>query len=252
MRSGLESPSALAKILYSCPSLRSLSLEPEHFFETVMDPQGTWDNITSLAIIKDFARFGGSCMDMVFSSFHFPSLNEVVVKNDSFLGTWPSDAYISFITTSPCMITTFTLHGISISDLDLVLALRAMPLILHLDIENFDAHYAKNPITLHLMLSLRLQSMSSSLAPKLHTLRLISKCDVPFKDSAFISMVKSRWFKPGSALSASMLSMGKACIRSVVLKFTWRAVDAKVYKPLRNLDAEGLRVVVIGTNGVQV
>jgi hypothetical protein len=44
--------------------------------------------------------------------------------------------------------------------------------------------------------------------------------------------------------------MGRGCIRSVVLKFGWREVDAEVYKPLRILDKEGLRVVVAGTNGV--
>jgi hypothetical protein len=166
--------------------------------------------------------------------------------------TWPSDAFISFITTSSCMITTFTLSGISISDLELVLALQVMPSILHLDITDTDPIPTRCPITSHLMSSLQLQPMSSSLAPKLHSLRLISYHKATFEDSAFISMVESRWFKPGSSLSSTMFSMGKACIRSVVLKLAWREVDAEVYQPLRILDAEGLRVVVAGTNGVQV
>jgi hypothetical protein len=219
-----------------------------------MDPtaQGAWHNITSLAIVDE--NYGQarpkSCAEIVFSSFRFPSLDEVIVKNESYQ-TWPSDSFVSFLSTS-CMVTRFTLHGCSVSDLDLIAALRAMPSILHLDIENSKSLSSRSPITSGLMLSLRLQSMSSSLAPKLHTLRLISKRKYPFEDSAFISMVESRWFKPSSALSATMFSMGKACIRSVVFKFTWREVDAEVYKPLRNLDAEGLRVVVVGTNGVQV
>ncbi|KAF9063716.1 hypothetical protein BDP27DRAFT_1334744, partial [Rhodocollybia butyracea] len=58
-------------------------------------------------------------------------------------------------------------------------------------------------------------------------------------------MVESRWFRPGSELSTAMLTMGRACIRSIVLKFnSMREVDVEIYKPLRNLDAEGLRVVV--------
>lgn len=49
-----------------------------------------------------------------------------------------------------------------------------------------------------------------------------------------------------------MLAVGRGSIRSVVLKFSWRELDAEVYKPLRVLDQEGLRVVVAGTNGHQV
>ncbi|KAF9075310.1 hypothetical protein BDP27DRAFT_1359008 [Rhodocollybia butyracea] len=222
MNMGLESSSVLAKILHNCPSLKSLSLESKNFVDdSIPHLQGTWYNITSLAIVevehnKDVVQHI-SCAKMVFSSFRFPSLNEVVVK-----------------------------------DLELVAALRVMPSILHLDIENTDAHPSLSPITSRLMSSLRHQSASFSLAPKLHSLRLISKCKVPFDDSIFIEMVESRWFKPGSDLATAIFSMGKACIRSIVLKISWREVDAKVYQLLQNLDAEGLRVVVAGTNGVQL
>ncbi|KAF9060545.1 hypothetical protein BDP27DRAFT_1429981 [Rhodocollybia butyracea] len=94
-------------------------------------------------------------------------------------------------------------------------------------------------------------STSLSLVPKLHSLHLIYT-SAAFDDAAFVTMVQSRWFKPGSNLSAEMLAMGRSSIRSVVLKFTLREADADIYKPLRGLDAEGLRVVVTGTNGVQV
>jgi hypothetical protein len=72
-------------------------------------------------------------------------------------------------------------------------------------------------------------------------------------NSAFVNMVDSRWFKPGSDLLVKMLAVGRSSIRSVVLKFTQQEVDTDIYHPLRALDAEALRVVVVtGTNGIQV
>ncbi|KAF9063706.1 hypothetical protein BDP27DRAFT_1367801 [Rhodocollybia butyracea] len=244
----------LTKILHNYPSLCSLSLEIEPFDvedldSEVRDPmvQDTWRNITCL-VIRTF--WEPSWLKMLFSSFRFPSLNEVVLKDES-TETWPADDFISFVTNSSCIITTLTLRGLSISDLDLIAVLRVIPSISYLEIDDFE-HSSESPITSHFMQSLQHQSTSSPLAPKLRSLRLISKHEQLFDDATFISMVESRWFKPGSDLSAAMFSMGNACIRSVVLKFSWREVDAEVYQPLRNLDAEGLRVVVAGTNGVQV
>ncbi|KAF9063704.1 hypothetical protein BDP27DRAFT_1451142 [Rhodocollybia butyracea] len=254
----LSSPAELANILNNCPSLKTLSLELKRIDQEVRDPtaQGTWHNITSLAIMEQSAEYGsltGSCSEMVFSSLRFPSLTELVVKGRP-QRTYATDPLISFITTSSCIITTFTIYGLSVSDVDLIAALQVMPSILHLEIDDkFDFYsYQQSPISSHLMSSLRHQSTSDSLAPKLHSLCLISKYKEPFDDATFIGMVESRWFKPGSDLSAAMFSAGKACIRSIVLKFCWREVDREVYQPLRNLDAEGLRVVVVGKNRVQV
>ncbi|KAF9063708.1 hypothetical protein BDP27DRAFT_1334734 [Rhodocollybia butyracea] len=180
------------------------------------------------------------------------------------------DIFIPFITASS-MITRFTLRGLSCLDSNLVAALRLMPSISYLEVDDSGSDsvdtdslwkeptrfhlgtvVSRSPITSHLMSSLRHQSTSIALAPKLHSLRLISEREEPFDDATFISMVESRWFKPGSDLSALMFSMDKTSIRSVVLKFSWREVNAEVYQPLRNLDAEGLRVVVAGRNGVNV
>ncbi|KAF9063705.1 hypothetical protein BDP27DRAFT_1334728 [Rhodocollybia butyracea] len=258
MDMGLSSPTQLANILNNCPSLKSLSLELKRINQEVQDPpvQGTWHNITALTIMEQSVEYGsltGSCSEMVFSSLRLPSLTELVVKGST-QRTYATNTLISFITTSSCTITTFTLHGLSVSDVDLIAVLQAMPSILHLEIDDQVDYYShqRSPISSHLMSSLRHQSTSISLAPKLHSLRLISEHKEPFDDATFISMVESRWFKPGSDLSAAMFSVGKACIRSIVLTFSWREVDAEVYQPLQNLDAEGLRVVVTGTNGVQV
>ncbi|KAF9059695.1 hypothetical protein BDP27DRAFT_454480 [Rhodocollybia butyracea] len=246
----VASPTELANTLRNCPFLKKLLLL---FDVEVQDPmaQGMWKNITWLNMMEPFEQH----LNMVFLSFSFPSLTELIVESEFHETTWPVESFGSFVTTSSCMITAFTLRGISISDLDLIAALRVMPSISYLKIDDInDIDSAQRTITSHLISSLRHQSTSFLLAPKLHSLHLISvrKSKVPFDDATFIGMVESRWFKPGSDLSAAMFSMGKACIRSVVLTFSWREVDAEVYQPLRNLDAEGLRVVVAGTNGVQV
>ncbi|KAF9060539.1 hypothetical protein BDP27DRAFT_1370454 [Rhodocollybia butyracea] len=147
--------------------------------------------------------------------------------------------------------------GISMSDLDLIAVLRVMPALLDLQVNKklrfhvYSSTY-QNPITSHLLLTLTHDpSTSISLVPKLHSLDMRYTSVDPFDDAAFISMIKSRWIKPGSDLSVEMLAMGRSSLRSVVLKLDEREVDADIYKPLRILDAEGLRVVVSGTNGVQ-
>ncbi|KAF9066389.1 hypothetical protein BDP27DRAFT_1423910 [Rhodocollybia butyracea] len=189
----------------------------------------------------------------LFSHFDFPSLNNLYMDMP-YGGShdWKANVFTSFISRSSCMITTFTLRDILMSDSELIEVLRVLPALLHLEIHHNER--SQGPITSHLISSLIHQSTSISLIPKLHSLDLTSRSDTgdTFDDSVFVSMVQSRWFKPGSDLSAEMLALGRASIRSVVLKFFTRKLDAEVYKPLRILDAEGLRVVVIGMNGMQV
>ncbi|KAF9058749.1 hypothetical protein BDP27DRAFT_1343012 [Rhodocollybia butyracea] len=205
--------------------------------------------------------YKGSYLELVLLTFDLPSLNMIVIdSNEGASVNWPTEIFISFISRSSCMITTFTLHGTPLSDLDLIAVLHVMPSLFHLEIEdynwgNLQAQYS--PITSNLISSLiQHESTSVSLVPKLHTLRLVSqrRHTGTFDDSIFVSMVESRWFRPGSDRSAAMSKMGRSCIllRSVVLKFTWRKLNAKVYKPLWILDKEGLRVVVAGKNGIQV
>jgi hypothetical protein len=122
-----------------------------------------------------------------------------------------------------------------------------MPELLHLEIDNSGPQPI--PIMTHLISNLtQHRSTSDSLIPKLHTLSLKHILGT-FSAQSFVTMVESRWFKPGSDLSAAMSSLGIGCIRSVTLMFQGK-VDAEVYKPLRILDEEGLRVVVAGSNGV--
>ncbi|KAF9060544.1 hypothetical protein BDP27DRAFT_1370458 [Rhodocollybia butyracea] len=269
----------LVDALHSCASLKTLVLG--YIYPDLEEGGlGTWRNITSVSLVN------GKSSRIVFSSFDFPSLNKLVLDGGHEGG--PAHGLVSFISRSSCMITTFTLRGIHLSDLDLVAALRVMPALLHLEVENkLQPDYLpkyQSPVTSHLLSSLTHDhSTSISLIPKLHSLHLTwrfessdtsddssddssddtsdgapgnnasdDEFDNDFDDTAFVNMVKSRWFKPGSDLAAEMSALGKSCIRSVVLKFPARRVNADIYEPLRILDAEGLRVVVAGTNGVQV
>ncbi|KAF9062052.1 hypothetical protein BDP27DRAFT_1428339 [Rhodocollybia butyracea] len=242
----LRSLAGLAKVFRSCPSLKSLEATDIQTYGAGLEQGtlGTWRNITSLA-------FADCSLQNMFSSFNFPSLNKLVIEDHLHCTVWPVDALISFISRSSCVITSLTLHMQSLSDSDLIACLQVMPELLHLDIAN-SCYQEHNSITSHLLSSLtQQQSTSISLVPKLHSLSLHNEI-ADFNDHAFIRMVESRWFKPGSDVSTAMSTMGRACIHSVVLKCERREVDAEIYEPLWILDAEGLRVVVSGTNGVQV
>ncbi|KAF9075343.1 hypothetical protein BDP27DRAFT_1315912 [Rhodocollybia butyracea] len=257
----INSSGALEEVLRKCPSLKSFELQLEHYHSepSLSVIPGTWRDITSI-VIREYHE--QSCSELVFPSFSFPSLNVLQVER---LGSieqmpskptdWPGSAFISFVCRSCCMITTFTIRGISLSDLDLIGALRVMPSLLHLEIDNEVWHMKQqNPITLPLISSLTPRQSSNSvisLVPKLHSLRLLFD-GTTFYDRAFVSMIQSRWFKPGSDLHTANSRTGISCIRSVVLRFSRREVNVEVYKPLRVLDEDGLRVVVIGTNGVQI
>ncbi|KAF9060843.1 hypothetical protein BDP27DRAFT_1429606 [Rhodocollybia butyracea] len=238
--------------LHICSHLKSLEIgsitaSPQNA-DLEQGGLGTWPNITSLTMAT-------SASDPVFSSFNFPSLNNLVLY-DVIGRRWQADTFVSFVSRSSCTITTFTLRGaLFVSDLDLVAALRVMPTLSHfeVDFEVDEYRQPQNPFTSHFFSSLTHrahESSSISLVPKLHSFRLRYESTDAFDDAAFVGMIQSRWFKPGSDLSAEMSAMGRSSIRSAVLKFTSREANTDIYKPLRILDAEGLRVVVTGTNGV--
>ncbi|KAF9073306.1 hypothetical protein BDP27DRAFT_1319196 [Rhodocollybia butyracea] len=256
---------ALCRVLRQCPSLKSLGLQcattPRS--RAAYRKVGVLPNITSLFIRGPTTQSWNCVSEEIFPSFRFPSLNELRVKRMEQLVacnivSWPRDAFISFVSRSSCIITTFTILGISLSDMDLIASLQVMPSLLRLEVNDKGLTHStthQSPITPHLLASL-IQDQSDetlpiSLVPKLHSLRLLFN-GTAFDDCVFVSMVESRWFKPGSNLQATKLTMGMGRIRSVVLKFFQRNVPVELYKPLRVLDEEGLRVVVAGTNGAQI
>jgi hypothetical protein len=242
------------EMLHRCPSVKSLELEGWEGYDPENNAHCTSPNITSLVIRRSEYE---SYPEMVLLSFNLPSLTAIMLDgDDGCLIHWPTETLISLISKSSCIITTFTIRNFILSDLDLIAALQVMPSLLHLKIQDHKPEFKgyTSAITSNLISSLiQHESTSISLVPKLHTLHLVSRIHSgTFDDSAFVSMVGSRWFKPGSDRSAAMSMMGRGCIRSVVLKFEWREIDKEVYKPLQILDKEGLKVVVSGTNGIQV
>ncbi|KAF9072209.1 hypothetical protein BDP27DRAFT_1320915, partial [Rhodocollybia butyracea] len=247
----LYSDSRFMEILHKCPSVESLELDDLETYDPEHSAHYTSHNITSLSLKSKYD------LKSYFLCFDLPSLNVIVIDgHEGASDNWPTEPFITFISRSSCMISTFTLRNVSLSDSDLITALQVMRSLLHLEVQIEDkwGHAQYSPITSNLISSLiQYESTSILLVPKLHTLHLVSQHDTgKFDDSAFVRMVESRWFRPGSDRCAAMSMMGRSYIRSVVLKFNWRELDAEVYKPLRILDNEGLRVVVAGTNGIQV
>ncbi|KAF9063253.1 hypothetical protein BDP27DRAFT_1271092, partial [Rhodocollybia butyracea] len=106
----------LAEAVHACPLLKSLKLGPTT--DTVLEDGtlGTWHNITSLSLER------GSSINLVFSSLNLPSLNTFVIDGTG-QGDWQANLFTLFISRASCMITTFTVCGISMSDSDLIAAL---------------------------------------------------------------------------------------------------------------------------------
>ncbi|KAF9064643.1 hypothetical protein BDP27DRAFT_1333237 [Rhodocollybia butyracea] len=93
---------------------------------------------------------------MVLLSFDLPSLNEIVLESSQEApGPWRTATLISFISRSSCMITSFTLRKVSLSDLDLCAVLQVIPSLLHFEIDDYNPQESRSsPITSHLISSL--------------------------------------------------------------------------------------------------
>jgi len=173
----------------------------------------------------------------MFSSFTFPSLKELIIypEEGSYVNLiWSPDAFSTFISRSSCVLTTLSLGGITISDLDLIAALRLLP-----SLANFSIHGSLNnpaTITTHFISSMH-SSSAAHLLPNLRSLS-IKFPGISFDDVAFIDMVSSRWISDPAT--------GIACLRSLVLHFRDREVDEQVYEPLWHLDRMGMQVIVSG------
>ncbi|KIK54723.1 hypothetical protein GYMLUDRAFT_48435 [Collybiopsis luxurians FD-317 M1] len=246
---GTHSRADMEQVLRSCPLLISLELysQSDLDFETVTPAKAatSWRNITLL----QFNMAHGKLYEMVFSSFNFPSLNHLRMKGKQDL-FWPGRAIDSFISRSSCRITILTMDKVSVSDVELIAALRMMTYLEKLEVQD---GIGESPITSHLISSLHAVGRNRStgsiiyLVPKLQSLRLYFNGEA-LDDRAFARMIVSRWL-PDPELASGI---GVDCLRQVVLKCCKRNIDAETYKPLRDLDKMGLRVAIMGRDGVQV
>lgn len=199
------------------------------------DDTNIWPNITSLE------SWDVASLELLFSSFKFPSLREVVFRGPS---GWPTEAFRRFV----ARIKTLVLRDLLLSDEDLLQILNILPGLHALDIHHYDYGYPEKPcpVTSHLFLSLTLteNDLAQSLVPQLKSLVINSGVQTDFDDRQVVTMVESRWVSP--SLERSEAIKKGLGIQSVVLKFTRRHVDLQLYQPLEKLDKQGLRVVVVG------
>ncbi|KAE9405909.1 hypothetical protein BT96DRAFT_915672 [Gymnopus androsaceus JB14] len=160
-----------------------------------------------------------------------------------------------FTSRSSFQLTTLSIKFIPLLDSDLIDLLRRLPSLHHLTIDDSNTT-SPRPVTSLLVQSLHAIPRTSSvtmfsvLVKRLQTLSLTTSAEAQeaFNDRDFVDMVSSRWFLDGyTSDSDSMNSNGRmACLRSVVMRFTKRVVDEEVYGPLKYLEEEGMRVVVVG------
>ncbi|KAF9072044.1 hypothetical protein BDP27DRAFT_1361291 [Rhodocollybia butyracea] len=218
-----------------------------------------------------------SLADVAFSSFTFPSLSTLVImtySTDPYQGAWPKATLGAFLCRSSCNLTKFVVKNVSVSDIDLIAALKLMPSLVNLQVDDTptgdygetpacDDDYTPvgddggmpagddptSPITPPFIRSLHgfdwvdLNPSGSALVPKLRELQLTFD-GLEFDDSAFIDMISSRWLPDIQYASG----IGLDCLRVVTLRFNSRAVDHAVYKPVQYLDKAGMMVVVLGTD----
>ncbi|KAF9072049.1 hypothetical protein BDP27DRAFT_1320996 [Rhodocollybia butyracea] len=186
---------------------------------------------TSVSILKLelCLNWDDSLADAAFSSFTFPSLSRLVISSDTdypYQGAWPKATLASFIRRSSCNLTKLEVENVSVSDIDLIAALKLMPSLANLHVD--DSPTELNP-------------SGSALVPKLRELQLKFN-GLEFDDSAFINMISSRWLPDAQYASG----IGLSCLRVVTLRFNSRAVNQAVYRPLDYLDKAGMMVVVLG------
>lgn len=139
---------------------------------------------------------------------------------------------------------------LKLSDRDLFQTLQCVPELSSLQFHSPDDYnrYSPQPsyetFTANLLKNLTLDGKNpdSNIVPNLENLS-ISNVGDRFDDHAAITMVRSRWSRPGSLELSGQLRT----IKSFTLKFGRREIDPKtmnMYDALRILDGEGLKVVV--------
>ncbi|KAE9408847.1 hypothetical protein BT96DRAFT_624547 [Gymnopus androsaceus JB14] len=224
-------------VLHRFPALTILKLRSSW---SRFEPSTPLAKLHSLTFIDwtDSDDRDNKLLENMFIAFTIPALAELVIypDNNGSISSlmWASDAFHGFISRSSCTLTTLSLSSVAISDSDLISALRILPSLTSFSIKGLENLDGGSPITSHFMSSMH-SSSAIPLLPRLRCLSIISH-DTSFDDTAFVSMVSSRWI--------SDRSLGIDCLRSLVLRFSDRWVEEEVYKPLWDLDRMGMRVII--------
>jgi len=226
-----ESNEIMINTLQQCHDLTALKLR-----SSLRSKWGPNPGDISLARVESFTLFDyANLLENAFYTFTFPSLTELIIQQDAYKDLWPVDSFNTFISRSSCALTTLSLSRVTISDLNLISALRLLPFLTTFSLDGLmDPNYG-SPITSHFISSMH-SSSPQPLLPKLRSLS-IKFLGTLFDDAGFVGMVSSRWIPDRS--------LGINCLRSLVLCFSDRKVE-EVYKPLWDLDRMGMRVVITG------
>ncbi|KAF9062828.1 hypothetical protein BDP27DRAFT_1427516 [Rhodocollybia butyracea] len=235
----ITSQSDLKGVLDNFPSLKSLDIRfyGEEDSEEPLEQQQmcvSWPNITSLSITHAFRQ--GASLKVIFTFFSFPCLRELIVDHSKC--EWPTEAFKSFISSSGCRIQSLVLGGemyLELSDEDLFRTLQCVPELSSLQLHVPDDYNpyslpSHRPFSAYLLekLTLNGKNPDSDIIANLENLS-ITNVGGEFDDHAAITMVQSRWSRPGRLRT----------IKSFTLKFAYREIDPRtmnMYNALRILD----------------
>ncbi|KAJ4495987.1 hypothetical protein C8J55DRAFT_495461 [Lentinula edodes] len=149
-----------------------------------------------------------------------------------------------FLARSKCTLTTLTLDGILMTDVDVVNLLECVPSVQELTVRDppLIGKTLKHspPVSKHLCRSLNpnLSDKNTTILPCLRSLTLKSRSK-NFDSEEFISTVRSRWLPDADAAS----TVGIKCLRSIELYFR-HPFQGTDYLPLNPIEESGMRVVV--------
>ncbi|KAE9404407.1 hypothetical protein BT96DRAFT_989457 [Gymnopus androsaceus JB14] len=192
----------------------------------------------------------GELLDDFFSRFTFPSLtvlNLHLERDQERKLFWSVDAFDAFISRSSCILTTLSIRGVIISDLELIAALHLLPSLVNLSFDDSQQAW-ESPITSLFLSRLTLPESpydpsaqsQSILIPKLCSLVIKFK-GTSFDDAAFVKMISSRCREVDEDVYGPLYELDKVRMR-------WgREVNEETeLRPLSNLHRLGMRVVITG------
>ncbi|KAK1216818.1 hypothetical protein PQX77_020551 [Marasmius sp. AFHP31] len=210
-------------------------------------------------------------IDDIVSNLTLPSLTKLYIMGDcdwdgAFDREWPRGSIDSFLSRSQSagVLTTVVFDGLPITDVDVITFLQHTPSLESLTLNEL---FAKNYYRDHLngaelglgqtvqsvsrlfvdTLNTRFHPSRSPFLPKVRSLRF--RVHKHFDaDAEFVDMVKSRWYSS----RAEQATLTHASLREVTLTVLNRDLDEELYEPLKEVEEEGLRVVVEGNGQIIV
>ncbi|KAF9267175.1 hypothetical protein L218DRAFT_722426 [Marasmius fiardii PR-910] len=191
----------------------------------------------------------------ILQSLTLPKVTKILLDGDcakdgKYEGEWPAAIVDSFLTRSRCNLTSVSLEGIPLSDEDVLAVIRRTPALESLTIRELFAKDYRIPLqetpkglvqTVTKALMIQLQKGyhlddTGLFLPRLKQLRL--RVHAHFDaDLEFVEVVRCRWLSCRGVLAERGL-------REVSLVVLDRDLDELIYKPLGDLEKDGLRVVV--------